>query len=52
MRSSVVVLAGEHSVPAGELLPIGYGIVALVILLSLLIVTFAFRSVGSRHRDR
>jgi len=36
----------------GQLQPIGYGILAFVILISLLIVTFAFRSVGTRYRDR
>ncbi|WP_420114689.1 hypothetical protein [Pseudactinotalea sp.] len=43
--------AAEGSQSFGELMPIGYGIVALVILLALLIVTFAFRSIGTRHRD-
>ncbi len=51
MRSSLVGFAAEGSQSFGELMPIGYGIVALVILLALLIVTFAFRSIGTRHRD-
>lgn len=52
MRSSLVVLASGQGQQTGELMPIGYGILAFVILISLLIVTFAFRSVGTRHRDR
>jgi len=52
MRSSLVGFAAEGGQGFGELAPIGYGILALVILVALLIVTFAFRSVGTRHRDR
>lgn len=52
MRSSLVVLASEHGQQTGELMPIGYGIIAFVILMALLTITFAFRSVGSRYRDR
>jgi hypothetical protein len=52
MRSSLVSFAAEGGQSFGEMIPIGYGIVALVVLLSLLIVTYAFRSVGTRHRDR
>lgn len=53
MRSSLVVLAGEHGGQAGgELSPIGFGILTLVILLAALIATFAFRSVGTRYRNR
>lgn len=32
--------------------PVGFGVVTLVILMFLLLVTLAFRSVGSRHRDK
>ena len=52
MRSSLVVVASEGQSSFGELQPIGYGVLAFVILISLLIVTFAFRSVGTRYRDR
>ncbi|GAB2987302.1 hypothetical protein GCM10027212_28410 [Actinotalea caeni] len=48
-----MVLASEHGPEqAGELMPIGYGIIAIVVLLALLVVTFAFRNVGTRYRDR
>ena len=51
MRSSLV-LATEQAQSMGELMPIGYGILAFVILISLLLITFAFRSVGTRYRNR
>lgn len=52
MRSSLVVFASETGQQAAELMPIGFGIIAFVILMALLIVTYAFRNVGSRYRDR
>ncbi len=50
MRSSLAVLATEHSTGAGQLQPIGFGIVTIVILLSLLIAVFAVKSAGTRFR--
>lgn len=49
MGSSLVVLAetAEHST---RLNPWGYGGIALGVLLFLLLVTYAFRSVGTRRR--
>ncbi|MFV0427291.1 MAG: hypothetical protein ACK5KU_09695 [Beutenbergiaceae bacterium] len=52
MGSSLVHLASEQTGQAPQLLPIGYGIVTMVILVALLVITFAFRSFGSRYRDR
>ncbi|MFV0253375.1 MAG: hypothetical protein ACK5H2_08555 [Beutenbergiaceae bacterium] len=52
MRSSLVLLASEQGGQVPQLLPIGYGIVSIVVLLALLVITFAFRSFGSRYRDR
>lgn len=52
MRGSLVMLASEQGTQAPQLLPIGFGIVTIVLLLSLLVITFAFRSFGSRYRDR
>lgn len=41
---------GEHA--AQGLPPIGFGVVAFAILLSLLLATLALRSLGTRHRKR
>jgi hypothetical protein len=52
MRSSLVVHAAEQASRAPELTPVGVGIVVWVVLIALLLVTYAFRSIGSRYRDR
>lgn len=41
--------AGEHVVNQLPIAPEAYGLVAFAGLMALLFVTFAFRSVGSRH---
>lgn len=51
MGSSLLILAteqGEHT--AQGLQPMGYGLVAFGILTFLLLVTLAFRSLGTRNR--
>lgn len=51
MRTSIVALAaGGHEV-AGELAvsPVWFGVITLSVLLFMLLVTFAFRSVYKRH---
>lgn len=52
MSSSLLVLAAETGGQNAGVPPIGYAIVAFAILLSLLLGTFALRSIGTRHRDR
>lgn len=49
MLSSIVTFAAaeaEHTAPS----PFLFGAIALIALLALLLVAFAFRSVGTRHR--
>lgn len=52
MKSSLVTLAVEHSEEARALPvePYVYGILAFVVLMALLVITLAFRSVWTRHR--
>lgn len=51
MSSSLLVLAQEGTQQASSGMPsVGYGIVALAVLAFGLLVTLAFRSVGTRHR--
>ena len=53
MSSSLVVMAAETGTHHEILMPpIGFAIVAFAILLSLLLGTFALRSIGTRHRKR
>ncbi|QOR69447.1 hypothetical protein IM660_12180 [Ruania alkalisoli] len=53
MRSSLLIIAAEQTEHAAEgLQPIGFGLVAGGILLFLLLVTLAFRSLGTRNRPR
>lgn len=40
---------GEHVVNELPMPPIAFGVTALVIFAVLLLVTFSFRSVGTRH---
>lgn len=51
MSGAVVTLAESTGNAANELPfpPIAFGIIAFVVLTSLLLVTYAFRSFGSRH---
>jgi inner membrane protein involved in colicin E2 resistance len=50
MRSSLVALSGGHEI-VNELAvhPIWFGVIALTLLLFLLLVAYAFRSVHTRH---
>lgn len=50
MTAALLLAEGEEIVNELPVAPIVYGIVAFAVLMSLLVVTFAFRSVGSRHR--
>lgn len=52
MSSSLVVNAAAQASGAPELTPIGFGVVAWVVLIALLLVTYAFKSIGTRYRDR
>ncbi len=51
MSGAVVTLAEGTEKAVNELPfpPIAFGIIAFVVLTSLLLITYAFRSVGSRH---
>ncbi|MGM0384644.1 MAG: hypothetical protein ACQERF_01485 [Actinomycetota bacterium] len=50
MRSSLVALEGGHEIVNQlPVHPVMYGVIALVVLLFLLLVAYAFRSVGTRH---
>jgi hypothetical protein len=44
-----VVAENAEAVNALPMEPIGYGVVAFCILFASLVVTYAFRSVGTRH---
>jgi hypothetical protein len=46
---SVLIAAVEEVENALPIPPIGYAILALTTFVALLLVTFAFRSVGTRH---
>ncbi len=48
---SALVLAAANAEVVNELpiAPSGYGIIAFTVLMASLIVTYAFRSVGTRH---
>ncbi|MBZ2198518.1 hypothetical protein [Occultella gossypii] len=51
MSNSLLTFAVEHGEEASSgLPPIGFGLVAFVIFVFLLLVVLAFRSVGTRHR--
>ncbi len=51
MKSSLLVLEGGGHEVVNQLPvhPVMYGVIALVVLLFLLLVTFAFRNVNTRH---
>lgn len=50
MKSSLLAFEGGHEVVNQlPVHPVMYGVIALVVLLFLLLVTFAFRSVHTRH---
>ncbi|MBK5249954.1 MAG: hypothetical protein JJE50_11100 [Actinomycetales bacterium] len=51
MSSSLLTFATEQGERAAEgLPPIGVGLIAFATLMFLLLITLAFRSVGTRHR--
>lgn len=51
MSTALFVAAAEGSEAVNELPfpPVAFGIIAFAALMSLLAITFAFKSVGSRH---
>ncbi|MDD9205607.1 hypothetical protein PU560_03880 [Georgenia sp. 10Sc9-8] len=52
MKSSLVTFAAEESEAAEHALPMAaemYGVIALVALMTLLLITLAFRSAYTRH---
>lgn len=50
MRSSLVALEGGHEIVNQLAVPPAmYGVIALVVLLFLLLVAYAFRNVHTRH---
>ncbi len=50
MMSSIVRIAAEETERHLPMHPIMYGVVAIAALLSLLLITFAYRNVHTRHR--
>ncbi|UFU07881.1 hypothetical protein [Ruania halotolerans] len=53
MRSSLLVFAAEQGEHAAEgLQPLGFGLITFGVLMFLLLVTLAFRSLGTRNRQR
>lgn len=49
MNAATLLASAEEVVTELPVAPLGYGILTLTALVAMLLVTFAFRSVGHRH---